>query len=70
MLRAFTSSLFATAAFLSLASAANAQFKPSDFETPEFYANWGLNAINAQDAFALGFTGAGVKIAIADEPTQ
>ena len=47
-----------------------AQLSPSEFETPEFYANWGLNAINAQDAYAKGFTGADIKIAIADSPIQ
>jgi len=53
-----------------VASSAMAQLSPSDFETPEFYANWGLNAINAQDAYAKGFTGAGVKVGIADSAVQ
>ena len=43
---------------------------PSSFVTPEFNANWGLGVINAQDAYALGFTGAGVKLGIADEAFQ
>jgi autotransporter-associated beta strand protein len=47
-----------------------AQLMPADFETPEFYANWGLNAINAQEAYAQGFTGVGIRIAIADSPIQ
>ena len=70
MLRAFTSSLVVTAALLSLASAANAQKKPSDFETPEYYKNWGLQYTNASEAYALGFTGLGVKIGIADSRIQ
>lgn len=43
---------------------------PSDFETPEFYANWGLDPIRAQYAWSQGFTGAGVKLGIADDPIQ
>ena len=43
---------------------------PSSFLTPEFYANWGLGVINAQDAYALGFTGRGVKLGIADDAFQ
>lgn len=38
--------------------------------TPEFYANWGLNAINAQQAYVLGYNGAGIKLGIADEAFQ
>lgn len=38
--------------------------------TPEYYANWGLAAINAKDAYALGYNGAGVKIGIADDAFQ
>lgn len=53
-----------------LVTPVNAQLSPSDFETPEFYANWGLNVIGAQNAYAQGYTGAGVKIAIADSPIQ
>ncbi len=47
-----------------------AQPTPSDFETPEFYANWGLDPIRAQYAWSQGFTGAGVKLGIADDPIQ
>src|SRR5690606_12523736 len=43
---------------------------PSSFVTPEFRANWGLGVIRAQDAFAMGYTGKGVKLGIADEPFQ
>ncbi|MFZ9217088.1 MAG: hypothetical protein ACO215_08460, partial [Vulcanococcus sp.] len=52
------------------ASAANAQLSPSDFETPEYYKSGGLQHINAAEAYALGFTGLGVKIGIADTPMQ
>lgn len=71
MLRKFQFSRLALAGGLvTLGSVSLAQSSPSDFETPEFYANWGLNVINAQNAYAQGFTGAGVKIAIADSPIQ
>ena len=70
MLRQFKFGSIATAAFLSLASAANAQFKPSNFETPEYYENWGLKYTIASEAYALGVTGLGVKIGIADSEIQ
>jgi len=47
-----------------------AQTTPSDFETPEYYANWGLARIGAADAYSRGFSGAGVKIGIADSAVQ
>lgn len=47
-----------------------AQFLPSDYQTPEYYANWGLANINAADAYARGLDGTGVKIGIADSPIQ
>lgn len=46
------------------------QSSPSSFVTPEFRANWGLGVIRAQDAYAMGYTGKGVKLGIADEPFQ
>lgn len=33
---------------------------------PEFKADWGLGAMNAQHAYALGFSGAGVKLGAVD----
>jgi Subtilisin-like serine proteases len=51
-------------------SPAVAQLSPSDFETPEFHANWGLDPIKAQYAWSQGFTGAGIKLGIADDPIQ
>lgn len=39
---------------------------PESFETPEFRANPGLGLINAQYAYALGGTGAGVTVAVID----
>ncbi|MEW6091077.1 MAG: S8 family serine peptidase [Pseudomonadota bacterium] len=39
---------------------------PSDFETPEYFASGALAQIGASEAYALGFTGAGVTIAIFD----
>lgn len=43
---------------------------PESFRTPEFKASWGLGAIGAEYAYALGFTGAGIKLGIADDSIQ
>ena len=40
----------------------------SAFETPEYFAGRGLNAINASAAYAKGYTGQGVTVGISDEP--
>ncbi len=53
-----------------LGSAGNAQPNTSSFKTPEYYKNWGLQYTNAAEAYALGFTGKGIKIAIADTQLQ
>jgi subtilase-type serine protease len=58
---------------LAFATAAWAQTlvaSPESFRTPEFNANWGLGAIGAEYAYSLGFTGAGIKLGIADETFQ
>lgn len=55
---------------LAVATSANGQLAPSDFATPEYFRNWGLSYTNAAQAYALGFTGAGVKIGIADTQAQ
>ena len=38
----------------------------ADFDTPEYRADWGLAQINAATAYARGFTGAGVLVAVYD----
>ncbi|MGU3340350.1 S8 family serine peptidase [Methylobacterium mesophilicum] len=38
----------------------------SDFDTPEYRNDWGLGAINAATAYARGFTGLGVLVAVVD----
>lgn len=43
---------------------------PADFETPEYFANWGLDAINASTAYAKGYTGAGVTVGVVDSSIQ
>jgi subtilase-type serine protease len=57
-------------ALFAAASAANSQSTSSIFHTPEYFANWGLQYTNAADAWALGFTGKGVRIAIVDDQAQ
>ena len=59
-----------TVLWLASHSIAFAQLSPQSFETPEFYANWGLDPIRAQYAWSQGFTGDGVSIAIVDSPVQ
>lgn len=38
----------------------------TQFDTPEYRADWGLGAINAATAYARGFTGLGVLVAVVD----
>ena len=57
-------------ALFSVASAANSQVASSIFHTPEYFANSGLQYTNAAEAWALGFTGKGVKLGIADDQAQ
>ena len=57
-------------AWFSVAGAANSQVASSIFHTPEYFANWGLRYTNAAEAWALGFTGKGVKLGIADDQAQ
>ena len=49
-----------------IAAPATAMSLP-EFETQEYKANWGLNAINASMAYAKGWTGKGVLIGILDD---
>src|SRR5882724_3735547 len=39
---------------------------PTSWRTTEFNADWGLNAMKVQYAYARGFTGAGVKVGEVD----
>ncbi|MCG6575789.1 autotransporter domain-containing protein [Pseudomonas sp. AF32] len=41
---------------------------PASWRSAEFDAEWGLGAINAQQAYAAGYTGKGVKLGIFDQP--
>ncbi|TWC22956.1 MULTISPECIES: autotransporter serine protease [unclassified Pseudomonas] len=41
---------------------------PNSWRSAEFNAEWGLGAINAQQAYAAGYTGKGVKLGIFDQP--
>ena len=47
-----------------------AQSSANDFVTPEYLANWGLQYTRAAEAYAMGYTGAGVKIGILDSLMQ
>ncbi|MBZ1351823.1 hypothetical protein KZZ10_14360, partial [Alcaligenaceae bacterium LF4-65] len=57
-------------ALFAVTSAANSQVASSIFHTPEYFANRGLQYTNAAEAWALGFTGKGVRIGIADDQAQ
>jgi subtilase-type serine protease len=54
---------------MAVSATATAQ-TPESFRTPEFKANWGLSVIRAEYAYSLGYTGAGVKLGIADGAFQ
>ncbi|MEB0045131.1 MULTISPECIES: autotransporter domain-containing protein [unclassified Pseudomonas] len=41
---------------------------PNSWRSAEFNADWGVGAINAQDAYAAGYTGKGIKLGIFDQP--
>jgi len=41
-------------------------FVPADFETPEYFEQYGLAAINASSAYAEGATGEGIVVAVVD----
>ncbi|PMV89648.1 autotransporter outer membrane beta-barrel domain-containing protein [Pseudomonas sp. FW306-1C-G01A] len=41
---------------------------PNSWRSAEFNADWGLGGINAQDAYAAGYSGKGVKLGIFDQP--
>ncbi|KAA0987163.1 autotransporter serine protease [Pseudomonas sp. ANT_J28] len=41
---------------------------PDSWRSTEFNADWGLGAVNAQEAYAAGYTGKGVKLGIFDQP--
>ena len=60
----------ASLTLFAIAALANSQSTPSIFYTPEYFANWGLQHTYAADAWALGFTGKGVRLGIVDGPAQ
>ena len=56
---------------LSLSFGGTAQgANPSDYETDEYTASTGLALIRASDAYALGYTGKGITLGIADNFVQ
>jgi subtilase-type serine protease len=54
------------AGFFSLIGLSTAHGAASDFETPEYFRQEGLALINASEAYALGYTGAGVRVGVFD----
>jgi len=44
------------------------QGDPASWRSNEFNAEWGLGAIHAEQAYAAGYTGKGVKLGIFDQP--
>ncbi len=63
-------SLLLASTLIVFSNMAVGQEQPADFLTEEFLSNYGLGLIRAQDAYAAGFTGKGVTIAIVDSPMQ
>uniref|UniRef100_UPI0039F0F5AD S8 family peptidase n=1 Tax=Bordetella sputigena TaxID=1416810 RepID=UPI0039F0F5AD len=43
-----------------------AQYAPERFRTGEYRASWALDMIHAADAYALGYTGKGVRVGVVD----
>ena len=41
---------------------------PASWRSSEFNAEWGLGAIHADQAYAAGYTGKGIKLGIFDQP--
>ena len=39
---------------------------PASWRTPEYRADWGLEAMHAADAYAAGYTGLGVTVGVVD----
>ena len=65
----------ACALLLGFGAAANAQDSgqagdPDSWMTDEFLADWGLDAIGAQHAYARGLTGQGIKLGVLDTGTS
>ncbi len=60
----------ASLALFASASIASSQPTSSIFYTSEYFANWGLQYTYAADAWALGFTGKGVRLGIMDDTAQ
>lgn len=57
----------AAACALMIAVAGDAVAAPQEvFRTPEYRANWGLEAINAAEAYGRGLSGAGILVAVVD----
>ncbi|SEH43273.1 S8 family serine peptidase [Selenomonas sp. KH1T6] len=42
----------------------------ADFQTPEYYASFGLDLLNAASAYAKGYTGKGVILGVCDQPAN
>lgn len=57
---------FSFLAFCLLTSFSAYAANANSFKTPEYYNSGGLDAIHAADAYALGYTGAGITLGIVD----
>lgn len=58
--------LYLGVGLLAFSGNAHAQTTASSFDTPEYYASGGLAQIHADEAYALGYTGKGVTVAVFD----
>lgn len=66
---AIAGGLFAAAGAASAQSFDGQAGNPDSWHSEEFDADWGLNAINAQYAYARGLTGKGVRLGVYDSGT-
>ena len=42
----------------------------TEFQTPEYYASFGLDVINAASAYAKGYSGKGIILGVCDQPAN
>jgi subtilase-type serine protease len=61
-----STALSATLTAPAFAQSAGDSADPAAWRTPEYLAQWGLDLIDAADAYALGLDGSGVKVGVVD----
>ncbi len=60
----------AIAIALSLCCSNASATEANDFKTPEYFASYGLDILDAASAYAKGYSGKGITLGVCDEPTN